>query len=89
MAQYIGRSDTNLRRRLLEHCATKRGDYFTYDLFPTPEQAFVMECSLFHGLRPFRNILHPDRPDHENPSCPFCPDAIDSVLKNRLRTPNQ
>ncbi|MFF9429396.1 GIY-YIG nuclease family protein [Streptomyces sp. NPDC014746] len=85
---YIGRSDTNLRRRLLEHCATARGDYFAYEVHTTREQAYTMECSLYHGLRPLTNILHPDRPDHEYPQCPFCPDNIVAVLEKRLRTPN-
>lgn len=84
---YIGRSDTCLRRRLLTHCATARGEYFTYDVHPTPELAFAMECSLFHTHRHhLTNVLHPDRPDHQSPKCPFCPDTLTSTLKSRLRS---
>ncbi|MGW2933544.1 GIY-YIG nuclease family protein [Streptomyces sp. NPDC001156] len=86
---YIGRSDTCLRRRLLAHCTTARADYFTYDVHPTPELAFAMECSLFHGYRHhLANVLHPDRPDHQNPKCPFCLDSLASTLTGRLRTKN-
>jgi len=86
---YVGRSDTDLQRRLLEHSARARGDYFTYDVHYSPEQAFEVECSLFHALRPtITNVLHPDRPDHLTPLCPFCPDTLIDVLGNRLRTPN-
>lgn len=84
---YIGRSDTCLRRRLLAHCATTRGEYFTYDVHPTPELAFDMECSLFHTHRHhLTNVLHLDRPDHQSPKCPFCPDTLASTLKSRLRS---
>lgn len=83
---YIGRSDTDLRRRLLEHSARARGDYFTYDVHHTSTQAFEVECSLFHALRPaLTNVLHPDRPDYGTEMCPFCPDSLASILNARLR----
>ncbi|MFF8591986.1 GIY-YIG nuclease family protein [Streptomyces sp. NPDC015220] len=86
---YIGRSDTCLRRRLLTHCTTAHGEYFTYDVHPTPELAFAMECSLFHTYRHgLVNVLHPDRPDYQSPKCPFCWDTLASTLKSRLRTKN-
>ncbi|GIH28488.1 hypothetical protein Aph01nite_67980 [Acrocarpospora phusangensis] len=86
---YVGRSDTDLRRRLLEHSARARGEYFSYDVHYTSEQAFEVECSLFHALRPaLTNVLHPDRPNHLTSPCPFCLDTLGDVLGNRLRTPN-
>ncbi|MEU5858959.1 GIY-YIG nuclease family protein [Nocardiopsis dassonvillei] len=82
---YIGRSDTCLRRRLLQHCTTGHAEYFTYDVHTTPEQAFSMECSLYHTHRhQLINIRHPDQPDHQNTPCPFCPDVLARVLGNRV-----
>ncbi|MBF6547613.1 GIY-YIG nuclease family protein [Nocardia brasiliensis] len=88
-ACYVGRSDTNLRRRLLEHCTAARGYYFSYNVHRTPAQAFSMECCLYHALRPLDNVLHPDVPDHASMQCPFCRRNIDSVRLNRLRTKSQ
>ncbi len=83
---YIGRSDTDLRRRLLEHSAHPRGDYFTYDIHPSPSQAFEVECSLFHALRSeLSNVLHPHRPHHRAEVCPFCADTLADILNARLR----
>ncbi|MDW4909425.1 hypothetical protein RB628_29810 [Streptomyces sp. ADMS] len=71
--QYVGRSDTDVRRRLLRHCSDRRGDYFTYDVHNTPANAFDMECALFHLLSPnLSNRIHPDRPDLLEASCVFC-----------------
>jgi hypothetical protein len=70
---YIGRSDTDIQRRLLRHCTDRCGDYFTYDVYTTPAKAFDMECALFHLLAPrLSNRIHPDRPDFHQTPCAFC-----------------
>ncbi|MER6279769.1 GIY-YIG nuclease family protein [Streptomyces sp900105245] len=85
---YIGRSDTCLRRRLLEHAALVRGEYFTYDVHLSADQAFTAECSLFHALRPqLTNVLHPDHPDYSKAICPFCPATLRAVRQQRLTIP--
>lgn len=83
---YIGRSDTCLRRRLIEH-ASKRpaGLYFTFDVSRSPQDAYAMECSLFHAIGDdTTNIDHPPRANHEDPACPFCRESLDTILNNRL-----
>ncbi|MFJ2805389.1 GIY-YIG nuclease family protein [Kitasatospora sp. NPDC087271] len=85
---YIGRSDTCVRRRLLQHCASVRGEYFTYDVHTSADQAFTAECSLYHVLRPhLTNVLHPDRPNYSQAKCPFCPATLLAVRQQRLSIP--
>lgn len=85
---YVGRSDTDLRRRLLQHCAAGLADYFTYDVHLTAQVAFDVECSLFHALSgPLANVIHPDAPDGSGARCAFCPDQLRDVLEGRLTAP--
>ncbi|WP_313354540.1 hypothetical protein [Microbacterium sp.] len=86
---YIGRSDTCLRRRLLEHAATwGAGIYFTFDVSRSVHDAFAMECSLFHSLGDrTTNIDHPPRPRLGDPPCPFCASSFEATRRNRLRIP--
>ncbi|MDR6909061.1 hypothetical protein J2W54_000488 [Rhodococcus fascians] len=82
---YVGRSDTDLRRRLVEHALTHRADYFTYDVHRTVQHAFESECSLFHGWKgTLTNLIHPATPGYTEHTCPFCPHTIASVLANRI-----
>lgn len=70
---YVGRSDTDLRRRLIQHADANRADFFTYDIHWTREQAYVMECALFHNTRhQAMNKIHPAIPAGEAVPCPFC-----------------
>jgi len=72
-APYVGRSDTDIRRRLLRHCADQRGDYFTYGVQLSAVGAYDVECALFHLLAPgVSNRIHPDRPDFHPTPCAFC-----------------
>ncbi|OAA23314.1 hypothetical protein UG55_103811 [Frankia sp. EI5c] len=81
---YIGRSDTDLRRRLIQHAEANRGDFFTFDVHHTREQAFVIECAHFHNTKGFTsNLIHPAAPSGEARSCPFCR----GVANARLRLP--
>lgn len=71
--RYIGRSDTDIRRRLLRHSSEQSGDYFTFDIHNSPANAFDMECALFHALAPsLLNRIHPDRPNFHRTGCAFC-----------------
>lgn len=83
---YIGRSDTCLRRRLIEHTATwPKGTRFTFDVSRTVQDAFAMECSLFHALGDSTaNIDHPPRANRADPACPFCLSSVTAILNNRL-----
>jgi hypothetical protein len=77
---YAGRSDTSLRRRLLEHTANRSVQYFSYDAAPSVTAAYEMECSLFHALGPaLRNAIHPHRPHAQHHDCAFCSETVARV----------
>lgn len=82
---YIGRSDTDIRRRLLWHCSNRSGAYFTYDVHPSPASAYDVECALFHLLAAqVSNRIHPDRPDFHPTACAFCLSEQRATRLNRL-----
>ena len=69
----VGRSDSDLAERLQKHINTGY-TAFKFAFYPTPQQAFEKECSLFHdwgGIDVLDNEIHPDRPSHTNWACPF------------------
>lgn len=85
--RYVGRSDTNLRRRLLEHSLNWPGAYFTFDVAHGAGFAFDMECSLFHALSDQTvNRNHPQRPTLES-DCPFCAATVKRITGARLAAP--
>ena len=71
---YPGRSDTDVRRRLLEHARAAIFTHFRF--FPTRrvKEAYLRECRDYHLLREqgITNIIHPRRPRHLHYECPFC-----------------
>lgn len=82
---YVGRSDTDIRRRLLRHCADRRGGYFTYDVHPSAVGAYDAECALYHLLSPeVSNRIHPDRPDFHPVPCAFCRSGQRAARQARL-----
>lgn len=82
---YVGRSDTDLRRRLLQQAGPGTAEYFGYDAHPSPSHAYRAECSLFHAADgPLVNRIHPDAPDHLGVDCSFCSTGLHEVLDNRL-----
>lgn len=83
---YVGRSDTSLRRRLLEHARAWPDISFTYDVAFSAEDAYAMECSLFHALGEHTsNVDHPQRVDADDPACLFCIETVETVLASRLK----
>lgn len=83
---YIGRSDTDIQRRLLRHCVDRHGEYFTYDAHNTPASAFDVECALFHILAPWlSNRIHPGRPDFHRIPCAFCLPGQRATRQMRMR----
>ena len=73
-ATYVGRSDTDLRRRLLAHAQTGKAAYFRCCACGTQKEAFHRECLYWHALRgsQLRNKAHPDAPDGSEMQCPYC-----------------
>lgn len=70
---YIGRSDIDLRNRLMQHALNYRAHFFEFMIQSSPENAYIVECSLYHALgNNIRNIIHPDKPNGIEILCPFC-----------------
>lgn len=70
---YTGRSDQDLRNRLVTHAQMRRADYFGFMTYPDAERAFDMECALFHTLRPMTtNLIHPASPKGSQRHCFIC-----------------
>ncbi len=82
---YTGRSDSDLRERLLTHAADARGDYFRFDIHSSAEQAYLAECSAYHAWGPsLENAIHPARPGGSCVQCPFCRPTLLSAFANRI-----
>lgn len=70
---YIGRSDRDLRRRLVVHAHYGRADYFEFDLHTDVRRAFDTECALFHAcVGATTNLIHPASPSGTNMRCFVC-----------------
>ena len=72
---YVGRSDKDLRRRLLEHCAAGKASLFKFQPHKNATEAFLSECYLWHATREDgrnENIIHPAPPTAGRISCPYC-----------------
>ena len=67
---YIGRSDSNVEKRLRDHKGAQ--PQFKYEYYPTSKAAFEKECHLYHDFGPPGNKRHPDRPDGRDWECPVC-----------------
>lgn len=81
VVQYVGRSDTDLQRRLVDHVeAREKYEYFKFSYANDAVEAFEKECRNYHDFgesRKLRNERHPDRPDgHTDLTCPYC-DILD------------
>lgn len=74
--QYVGRSDTDLKARLLTHASDKKYAEFKYSYATSPKAAFEKECQNFHdfgGISKLSNTIHPDRPSNSKDwECPVC-----------------
>lgn len=82
---YVGRSDTDLRRRLIQHSRAHRAEFFTFDIHRSTQNAFEAECCLFHGAdHVLTNQIHPAAPRHTAHRCPFCRHIVTPTLSNRL-----
>lgn len=74
--RYFGRSDVDLRRRLLSHCHAKTGTHFEFRMTPYIYRAFVLECAEWHLAHPTaKNLNHPDAPRWIDYLCPYCAHA--------------
>ncbi|WP_170130972.1 hypothetical protein [Deinococcus yavapaiensis] len=73
---YVGRSDTDLQRRLATHNHRDEFEYFIFRYAGSPEEAFRLECELWHAHEEtasgMLNRIHPDAPSGSGLECPYC-----------------
>ena len=67
---YIGRSDNDVRTRLLDFIGSD--SLFKFREIGSAKDAFLRECELFHAFSPPGNRLHPSRPALSGWRCPHC-----------------
>jgi hypothetical protein len=73
MPGYVGRVDDGLAAHLQNYIGSKQYDVFMYALAPSPHEAFVLECQIYHGFKPRDNTMHPTRPHGSTGwACPTC-----------------
>jgi hypothetical protein len=72
--RYVGRSDTDIRRRLLEHVREGEYSYFYVEHKRDPVEAFFRECGWWHYHRSTieNDEVHPARPRGYRDACPKC-----------------
>jgi hypothetical protein len=72
---YIGRSDTDLRSRIVSSGSQGSYTHFWFDYESSPMQAYKDECELYHEVNPPDNAVHPAVPPGTNWRCPIlgCP----------------
>lgn len=69
--RYVGRSDTDIERRLLKRAREGEYKYFSVEHKETPLEAWEREANLYHYYKgKLDNEVHPKPP--EGYSCPRC-----------------
>jgi len=81
--KYVGRSDTCLKTRLLQHVKGKKSKYFSFAVCDTDVQAYHLECRGFHSFSALKNAIHPDNPNLKVCGCPYC--ATEWEFANALK----
>lgn len=74
IVKYVGRSDTDLNRRLKEHLGEHPKSYkrFKFSYASSEKAAFEKECENYHDFEPSFNTDHPDQPAGKKYQCPRC-----------------
>ncbi len=75
IAKYVGRSDTDLNRRLQDHVRNDYYKQFKFKICANKTEAYKEECRLYHELKEphgLDNDRHPDSPDDLDLECPYC-----------------
>ncbi len=72
---YVGRSDFDVRQRLMRHEKLPLATHFCVQLCRSSADAFMRECFYWHALRDEKrlmNAIHPDSPGRTGLQCPYC-----------------
>jgi hypothetical protein len=72
LIKYIGRSDTRLRERLLDHFKRKKYSFFSFQITDTLLEAYRIECREWHNAIDLDNKIHPKIPKNLSYKCPYC-----------------
>jgi hypothetical protein len=68
---YVGRSDTDVIKRILQSKNEGKGyTHFYYEFSTSPMQAYLAECRYYHLYNPPDNTIHPAVPAGCNWRCP-------------------
>ncbi len=70
MVNYVGRSDSDLAKRLNDH--VDKQPKFMYSYAPSVDDAFKEECRNYHDFGPPGNDVHPATPSGSSVKCPYC-----------------
>lgn len=71
--RYVGRSDDDVRSRLLAHARAGEYRFFVVEHKRDSTEAFLRECGLYHYFRnQIDNKIHPQRPARCGDNCPRC-----------------
>ena len=69
---YVGRSDSDVKNRLLYWVENSSRPLFKYSYTTSIKEAFEKECKNYHDFDPTDNDIHPDRPEGKDWKCPHC-----------------
>jgi hypothetical protein len=84
---YIGRSDTCLRSRLINHGLLTACEHVVWQICASPQLAFHQEAACFHelsGTPGCLNRIHPARPWGQRSGCPFCLRGVRAAVLRAL-----
>jgi hypothetical protein len=72
IVDYVGRSDSDVKSRLLYWVENSKRPRFKYSYASSAKEAFEKECCNYHDFSPSDNDIHPDKPKDKNYKCPVC-----------------
>lgn len=72
IVNYVGRSDTDVKGRLIHWVENSKRPRFKYSYATSVKEAFEKECRNFHDFSPSDNEIHPDKPKDKSYKCPVC-----------------
>lgn len=76
-ALFVGRADSDLRAKILEHWGPPNPEAapverFWYEITVSSWDAYWLECQWYHQYAPTHNFAHPARPFGMPARCPVC-----------------
>lgn len=72
IVKYVGRSDTDVNRRLKEWVDDSEHPLFKFSYAKSVKEAYEKECRNYHDFSPSENDMHPAKPKDKDWECPVC-----------------